>query len=88
MILASHLENSFADFSDIDWDKVAANKEFAGHTEFSLRHRYNTNLKSNAQTKFKLGLDEVTMGHVTEYCRQVHGAGKGKTGAKKEERQQ
>ena len=67
---------------------MAANKEFAGHTEHSLRQRFNGDLKKSTQLKFKVGHGEVTLGHVAEYCRQVHGEGKVKMSAKKEERQQ
>ena len=67
---------------------MAAKKEFAGHTEFSLRHQYSTNLKKHTREKFKLRYGEVTVEQVAEYCRQVHGQGRNRRGAKREERQQ
>ena len=86
--LSSYIEDTFSGFSDIDWTKVAAQKEFAGHTDTSLNRLYMANLKLNMQKKFNLCPSEATVGHVAEYCRQVHGEGKGKKGGKKEERQQ
>ena len=67
---------------------MAANKEFAGHTAASLKRRYLANLKRNTQKKFNLDPSEVTLGHVTEHCKQVYGEGRARGNVKKEERQE
>ena len=39
-MLANYISDSFTNFSDIDWSKVAARSELVGHTENSLKQIY------------------------------------------------
>ena len=88
LMLANFIQDNFTEFLDIEWSRVAVIKEFAGNTESSLRQLYLGRLKNNTTRKFRLDIKDVTIGHITEYCRQVYGQGKGRMGTNKELKQQ
>ena len=71
-MLSNHLAETFKDVSQVDWSKVAARKEFAGHTEHSLKHCY-ANLK--VQVKFNLNSSEATLQQVSDHSELVYGEG-------------
>ena len=85
-MLSEHIARNYTDFSKIDWPRVAARAEFAGHTEKSLRNRYFMTM-SNGSTRLKSG--EMTPQHVAQYCEAVYGEGGqgGRMGSKKIQRQ-
>ena len=70
-MLANHIAQTYT-FSSIDWPRVAARSEFAGHTERSLRVMY---LRKPEKTRMKFGMQskDVTPQHVAEYCDLVYG---------------
>ena len=70
-MLANYIAQTFS-FSSIDWPRVAARSEFAGHTERSLRVMY---LRKPEKTmmKFRMQSKDVTPQHVAEYCELVYG---------------
>ena len=76
-MLASHIWQTFAHFSFIDWPAVVARREFAGHTEASLRKIYLHILYKNTKLKFGLASSDVTLLHIVEYAEQTYGAGPG-----------
>ena len=87
-MLSNLLAETFADFSDIDWVKVAKRQEFVGHTEYSLKNIFKQTLKN---TKLKFGMDNstVSLKHLVEYCEQVYeeGGGRMEANLKKVDRQ-
>jgi len=52
-MLANVVADNFDDITNIDWANVAANEEFAGHTEGSLRNQYFSKLLRNAKRNLK-----------------------------------
>ena len=86
VILADHIRDTYSDFSAIDWAKVAANKELAGNTAASLRQLYFGSLKIRTIRNFKLGINDVTMAHISDYCKQTCSSGKSRLTKSSEER--
>ena len=39
-LLAEHIDETYTDFSEIDWPMVATQPDFAGHTDSSLKNIY------------------------------------------------
>ena len=74
-MLANYISDTFTDFSDIDWSKLAARSEFVGHTENSLKQKYFGHLSTDTKKKFGLKSDEVLPQHIAEYCELVYGKG-------------
>ena len=70
-MLANYIAQNFT-FSSIDWPKVAARSEFAGHTERSLRVMY-LRKPEKTKMKFRMQSKDVTPQHVAEYCELVYG---------------
>ena len=73
-MLSNHLAETFYDISQVDWPKVAAKKEFTGHTEHSLKHMY-SNMKTKVKEKFGLTSSEVTLQQVADHSELVYGEG-------------
>ena len=72
-MLANYISDTYTDFSDIDWSKLAARSEFVGHTENSLKQKYFGHLSTDTKQKFGLKSDEVLPRHIAEYAELVYG---------------
>ena len=71
-MLANLIAETYSEFNQIDWKKVAVRKEFIGHTETSLRGLYFKKLRSSAKKKLQLPYEDVNLHHIVEYCNLVH----------------
>ena len=80
-LLTNHIADTYPDFSSIDWSKVAAKSEFAGHTEVSLRGMC-YNIREKTKVKFQIGRKDVSMQDMTKYCELVYGEGRPKASSK------
>ena len=73
-MLANHIAENCTDFAQIDWDELAAKKEFAGHTERSLRNMYFF-MSKNAKIRLNVLKSEVNPQHIAQYSEEVYGDG-------------
>ena len=78
-MLANHILDTYNDFADINWVKVAARPEFRGHTINSLKGIHHSKLKRNATTKFDIPSREITLKQVAEYANETFAEGKSYT---------
>ena len=72
-MLANHIADTYTDFTQIDWRKVTARKEFVGHTDNSLRGLYFNQLRDATKKKLQLASEDVDLHHIVEYCELVYG---------------
>ena len=72
-MLANHIADTYTDFTQIDWRKVTARKEFVGHTYNSLRGLYFNQLRDATKKKLQLASEDVDLHHIVEYCELVYG---------------
>ena len=73
-MLANHIAENCTDFAQIDWDGLAAKKEFAGHTERSLRNMYFF-MSKNTKIRLNVQKSEVNPQHIAQYSEEVYGDG-------------
>ena len=66
-MLASHIAESYSNFSEIKWSSVAARSEFAGHTERSLRNMYFFIYK-HTMNCLEMKKSDLNPQHIARYC--------------------
>merc|ERR1712126_70539 len=70
-MLANYLADHFQDIDSIDWPSVAANKEFSGHTEGSLRNVFKSGLLSHTRKNIKAEGSVLTLKDVAEVANSI-----------------
>ena len=73
-MLANHIAENCTDFAQINWAELSAKKEFAGHTERSLRNMYFFMFK-NAKIRLNVQKSEMNPQHIAQYSEEVYGDG-------------
>ena len=68
-ILAVHIEDTYTDYSEINWPLVAAQPELVGHTDRSLKNIYFQFLMKNTKKSLKKK-SEVSVAEIAKYTRE------------------
>ena len=68
-MLAEHIGDTYSDFSEINWPLVAAQPDFAGHTEQSLKYMYFKCMFNNTKKGLKRKSD-VSVADIAKYTRE------------------
>ena len=59
-MLANHIADNYNDYRNVDWSKVVQKREFAGHTEQSLRRKYINDVLEKASRILNLKRQDMT----------------------------
>jgi len=65
-MLVNYLVDHFQDIESIDWSRVAARKEFSGHTESSLRNIFFSKLFKNAKKSRNILSSEINLKDIAD----------------------
>ena len=68
-MLAEYIGDTYTDFSEINWPSVAAQPDFAGQTDRSLKNMYFQVLMKNTKKGLKRK-SEVSVAEVAKYVRE------------------
>ena len=61
IMLSKYLAKNYQDFDSIDWESVCSQKEFSGHTQFSLKAIFHEFLQHNAERFLNLEPSQITL---------------------------
>ena len=68
-MLAEHIGDTYSDFSEINWPLVAAQPDFAGHTDRSLKNMYYQVLMNTTKKGLKRKSD-ISAADIAKYTRE------------------
>jgi len=74
-MLANYVADNFKDINSIDWPSVAAKKEFAGHTQASLRNVFFTAIFQETKRNLNAFTEDITLDMVADFANKTFATG-------------